>query len=492
MHLRDRIGDNFGTIAAGWLAVIVVSATTTTSAQQSSPPLTLTRVASGLSRTVYATAAPGDPSKLFVVEQGGRIKIVENGSVLATPFLDISSMVSSGNEQGLLGLTFDPNYQTNRKFYVDYTDLNGNTNIASYQVSASNSRVANTTQTPILSIAQPYANHNGGWLGFGPDNNLYIAMGDGGDSNDPGNRAQSLDSLLGKMLRINPNGADAFPADATRNYAIPASNPFVNKSGADEIWAYGLRNPWRNSFDSATGDLYIGDVGQGAREEIDYQAASSTGGENYGWRAWEGTQSTGLGGLNNTSPALFPIHEYGHTSGNIAVTGGYVYRGDAIEGLDGTYFFGDYGSGRVWSFRYDGTTKTEFQQRNGELVPNVGTLNRISSFGEGADGELYIVDLDGEIFKIGSRIFGDANNDRLVDGADYTVWADNFLKTGTSFDQGDFNRDGIVNGVDYVLWAGHFSPRLSASVVPEPSSLALFAAGLAGLAVAMLRAKSRG
>ena len=449
------------------------------------PPLTLTRVATGLSQPLYVTSAPGNPSRLFIVEKGGRIKVMQNGSVLATPFLDISSIVkTTGFEQGLLGLAFDPNYQTNKKFYVNYIDLIGNTNNSSYTVSA-NPNIANTARTPVLSYVQPYTNHNGGWIGFGPDGNLYIASGDGGDGNDPGNRAQDLNTFLGKMLRINPNGVDAFPADPDRNYGIPATNPFVGVAGADEIWSYGLRNPWRNSFDRSTGALYLGDVGQDAWEEIDYQPASSTGGENYGWRVYEGNHSTGLGGLNPPgSPVVFPIHEYVNDGVDRSVTGGYVYRGDTIENLPGTYVFGDFGSERIWSFRYDGVSKTEFRELTGELIPSLGSLDSIASFGEDALGELYVVDFDGDVFKIGSRIFGDATNDGKVNGADYTVWADHYFDTGVGFDLGDFNRDGIVDGADYTLWADRFeSAASSASAVPEPSSLALMAIALAGFAL---------
>lgn len=447
------------------------------------PPLTLTRVATGLSQPLYVTAAPGDTSRLFIVEKAGRIKVMQNGTVLGTPFLDMTSIVkSNGWEQGLLGLAFDPNYQTNKKFYVNYIDLLGNTNNSSYTVSA-NPNIANTTRTPVLSYVQPSANHNGGWIGFGPDGHLYISSGDGGGGNDPNNYAQSLNTFLGKMLRINPNGADAFPADPDRNYAIPASNPFVGVAGEDEIWSYGLRNPWRASFDRATGALYIGDVGQDAWEEIDYQPAASAGGQNYGWRVYEGNHATGLGGLNPPgSPVVFPIHEYVNDGVDRSVTGGYVYRGSTIENLPGTYLFGDYASQRIWSFRYDGVSKTEFRELTSELLPNIGSLDSIASFGEDASGELYVVDLDGDVFKIGSRIFGDATADGKVNGADYTVWADHYLETGVGFDLGDFNRDGTVDGGDYTLWADRFqSVSAMASAVPEPSSLALMATALCGL-----------
>ncbi|MCA9292291.1 MAG: PQQ-dependent sugar dehydrogenase [Phycisphaerales bacterium] len=380
-------------------------------ATEGATALTAERIVFGMSRPVLVTHAPGDTSRIFVVEQRsgtiGRIRIIELGTdtLLPTPFLEISP-VATGSEQGLLGLAFDPDYDTNGYFYVNYTDSSWNTRIVRYQVSAGDPNVANAASaTPVLSITQPDSNHNGGWLAFGPDGYLYIAQGDGGSGFDPwgsfGN-GQNTNVLLGKLLRIDPSGDD-FPGDATRNYAIPPDNPFVGVSGADEIWAYGLRNPWRNSFDRETGDLYIADVGQNVIEEIDFQPASSTGGENYGWRCMEGLDCTTLSGCTCNAPTLelpFQTYTHGGAPFRCSITGGYVYRGCAIPDLRGTYFYADYCSNQIWSLRYDGMTVTEFMDRSAELDTPAFTINSITSFGEDAFGEMYICDLGGEIYRI--------------------------------------------------------------------------------------------
>jgi hypothetical protein len=274
---------------------------------------------------------------------------------------------------------------------------------------------------PVLSIAQPQPNHNGGWIAFGPDGYLYVASGDGGggDDNDTGHTAGTgnaqdiTNNLLGKLLRLDVDGDD-FPADATRNYAIPADNPFAGVVGDDEIWAYGLRNPWRASFDRATGDLYIGDVGQSNREEIDVQPAASAGGENYGWRLREGTIATPTGGVGGTPPpgAIDPIYDYLHGNGPFlgnSVTGGYVYRGPAAS-LQGHYFFADFIDSRLWSLRWDGSDPSTFDGTNyteladhtadPDFAPDQGSLVNISSFGEDAAGNLYLVSLGGDVFRI--------------------------------------------------------------------------------------------
>ncbi len=365
--------------------------------------LNTVRVASGLSRPILATSPPGDADRLFIAEQHtGRIKILNlnTGVVNPTPFLDIDGL-STSNEQGLLGMAFHPDYATNGLFYVNFTDSGWTTNIRRYQVSAGDPDVADppSAQT-VLTYSQPGTNHNGGWLGFGPDDYLYISSGDGGLWD---NGQDITDKLLGKMLRLDVDGDD-FPADPNRNYAIPASNPLVGVTGDDEIWAYGLRNPWRASFDRATGDLYIADVGQNSREEIDVQPAASSGGENYGWRPREGTIGTRPPG------AIDPVYDYSHGSGptqGYSVTGGYVYRGP-IDELQGLYFFADYVTDRIWSFRFDGSDPNQFDGTNfveftdwtDLLVPDAGRINNISSFGEDALANLYIVDLGGEVFRI--------------------------------------------------------------------------------------------
>jgi len=360
--------------------------------------LTTIRVASGLALPVLVTSAPGDSDRIFIVEQNsGKILILLDGAVSSTPFLDISARVgSSGYEQGLLGMAFHPDYEINRFFYVDYTNQSGNTVIARYQTSDDPDIALFDSEQILLTINQPYTNHNGGMLAFGSDGYFYIGTGDGGSGFDPLNNAQTTTTMLGKMLRID--------VDAGTPYAIPPDNPFVSSPNVlDEIWAIGLRNPWRYSFDRETGDLYIGDVGQNQWEEIDFQSGASTGGENYGWRIFEGTHTTGLTGFSSVVPdTTWPILEYQHLSGACSVTGGYVYRGNDIPGLQGTYFFADFCNGQIWSFRYDGQTMTEYQERTDQLAPGGGLdLGSISSFGEDHSGELYLCDLNGgEIFKI--------------------------------------------------------------------------------------------
>lgn len=374
-------------------------------------PISAVRIATGLTRPVFVCSPPDDASRLFIVEQDGTIRILSGGSVLATPFLDISSLINSaGNEQGLLSMAFHPNYASNGHFFVDYTDLSGDTVVARYSVSA-NPDIANAGSALILlSVAQDFTNHNGGQLQFGPDGYLYVGMGDGGSGNDPNERAQDLTSLLGKMLRLD--------VDAVAPY-IPATNPFVGISGADEIWAYGLRNPWRFSFDRQTGDMYIADVGQNTWEEVDFQPAGSVGGENYGWDCREGAHClTSDVGCDCNDPTLIdPILEYSHTGGACSITGGYVYRGCAMPDLAGTYFYAEYCAAWIRSFRYDAINGvTEELDRTTELTPATGAISAIVSFGEDADGELYIVSLNGSVYKIvplggGGGVCGDGNVD---------------------------------------------------------------------------------
>jgi len=370
-------------------------------------PLTTTLVANGFAQPVYVTAPPGDQDRLFVVQQAGQIRIVKNGVILPTPFIDLSGPVLSGSERGLLGLAFHPNYASNGFFYVNYTrDTDGATVVARYQVSAGNPDVANAASATILLVqSQPFSNHNAGCIQFGPDGFLYVAMGDGGSGNDPQGNGQNVNTLLGAMLRIDvDNPAPMLP------YGLPPNNPFAGAvPGRDEIWAIGLRNPWRFSFDRLTGDMYIGDVGQNAREEIDFQsgadffAAPGSPVQNYGWRCMEGTLCTGLSGCACNGATLTPpIHTYVNQP-CYAVTGGYVYRGCAIPDLRGTYFFADYCSNQIWSFRYiPGTGTTQFTNRTAQLdPPGAISIASISSFGEDACGEILIVDRNGgEIFKI--------------------------------------------------------------------------------------------
>ena len=433
-------------------------------------PLTTVRVAAGLARPVFATHAPGDYTRLFIVEQfTGEIEIlnIRTGQMNPVPFLDLTGVVSSsGNERGLLGLAFHPDYQDNGYFYVNYTASSGGaTVIARYTVTANPDVADPGSAQTVLMFSQPFSNHNGGWIGFGPDDGfLYISTGDGGSAGDPGGRAQDItDQLLGKMLRLDINGDD-FPADPNRNYAIPAANPFVGVNGDDEIWSYGLRNPWRCSFDRDTGDLYIADVGQGAWEEIDFQAAGSEGGENYGWRCYEGNHPFNTGGCAPGNTMVFPIHEYAH---NVApfpcsVTGGYVYRGCDIPSLRGRYFFADYCSSQIWSFTFDGNTVGELTERSAELTPGGGlSISSISAFGEDARGALYICDLfGGEVFKIVPQTPTVSPADITCDGV---VDVGDLLTLLGAWDPcdgcpADLNGDGIVDVQDLLLLLSAWGP----------------------------------
>lgn len=355
-------------------------------------------VASGFDKPLFVTAPPGDASRLLVLEQEtGRVMLIKNGTRVATPFLDIGTLVSSdGGERGLLGMAFHPDYTLNRFVYVSYIDKNGDSMIERYKVRKDLDRAKKKSRSTVLKLAQPFSNHNGGMIAFSPkDKYLYVGFGDGGSANDPSNNAQDLGILLGKFLRIDVN--------VRNRYVIPQTNPFVSDTGArGEIWSYGWRNPWRWSFDRKTGDLYAGDVGQDAVEEIDFQPGNSKGGENYGWKVAEGFACRGGGGsCGDDAGYTPPIVDYTHFEGT-AVIGGYVYRGKAIPELAGTYFFADYTRGRIWSLRFDGTTVSEFTERTAELnPPGSARINKPSSFGEDSKGELYIVDHDdGEIYKI--------------------------------------------------------------------------------------------
>lgn len=364
-------------------------------------PLTTVRIMTGLSSPLYVCAAPGDATRLFVVQQGGLIRIYQfsTQSVLPTPFLDLTGLTVAGGERGLLGMAFDPNYNANGYFYVNYTNLSGHTVIARYTRSGGNPNVADPGSALVLkTINQDFSNHNGGCLQFGPDGMLYVGMGDGGSSNDPFNRAQDPGTLLGKMLRLDVNN----PPDY-----IPADNPFVGAGNPlDEIWALGLRNPWRFSFDRLAGDLYIADVGQGAREEINFEAVGSAGGLNYGWDCKEGTicspGNNGGYGCACADPLLVdPILDYTHAAGACSIIGGYVYRGCTMPDLSGTYFYADLCADFIRSFRYAGDgLVTDQQDRTAELTPTTGPITSIASFGQDANGELYIVSLAGHVYKI--------------------------------------------------------------------------------------------
>ncbi|MFT5285228.1 MAG: glucose/arabinose dehydrogenase [Planctomycetota bacterium] len=370
-------------------------------------PLTVELIADGFNSPVLVLSPPDD-DRLFVVDKPGQIWIIENGVVLPTPFLDIGPLVkapSANSEQGLLSMAFDPDYANNGQFFVYFTGFDGpagNGKLSRYTVSAGDPNVADSGSLCVVfaNMFQPFTNHNGGHLAFGPDGMLYLSTGDGGSGNDPACRAQNPEEQLGKMLRI-----DVDPASC--GFTLPPDNPFTGMGGLSaRVWHNGLRNPWRFSFDRVTGDMYIGDVGQDAREEISF-APAGVGGLNFGWRVMEGNRCNGIGSCPVGTPPCNdpgftpPIHEYNHPTFSVcSVTGGYNYRGCAIPDLQGTYFFTDVCAGKIWSFRYDGVNKTDFIDRTAELAPLVGSLNFIVSFGEDRYGEMYMVELNGEIWKI--------------------------------------------------------------------------------------------
>ncbi|MBI3818551.1 MAG: PQQ-dependent sugar dehydrogenase [Planctomycetes bacterium] len=367
---------------------------------QSPPPTKVEIVASGLSQPIGLFAPPNDPSRLFVIEKYGFIRVVKNGVLLNTPFLDISANLAMSSEQGLLGMAFHPRYVQNGYFFVYYTDVaNGDVVVARYQVSGNPDIADPASGVVFMQFTHPFGNHNGGALAFSPiDHYLYIASGDGGSGGDPFNYAQNLGSPLGKLLRIDVNSQDA-----GLMYHIPTSNPFFGMPGAvGEIYAYGLRNPWRIAFDRLTADLYIADVGQGVVEELDFIAAESQGGQNFGWNCMEGDICSNYGttpGCICGDPSLVaPIHVYNHNEG-CAVIGGFVYRGSIVPELLGSYIFLDICSTNIWALQFDGTQVTGVQNVLLQMLPPSGS-HTIASMGEDANGELYFAYMSGEIGKI--------------------------------------------------------------------------------------------
>ncbi len=347
-------------------------------------------VADGFDSPLGLISANDGSGRQFAVEQSGKIWIIKDGEVSFDPFLDIGTLIPQTvfqggyTEQGLLGLAFHPQYKDNGVFFIDYIDTNGNTVVARYQVSSDPEKADPNSARVVITVNQPYPDHNGGNIAFGPDGYLYIALGDGGNPDDPLRNGQNMDTLLAKILRIDINATP---------YKVPADNPFVNVSGVKpETWASGLRNPWRFSFDKQTGDLYIGDVGQWAYEEIDFQPAGQ-GGQNYGWSAYQGMHPH----IKQTIPVdesklTLPVLEYAHTEG-CSVTGGYVYRGTALPAMNGIYLYGDYCNGRVWAANRlaDGTWQSYLWMQTGYVI---------SSFGQDESGELYVVDYKGAFYKL--------------------------------------------------------------------------------------------
>jgi glucose/arabinose dehydrogenase len=452
--------------SVGWLLLAFLLASPVTVFAQGKTPtdtISLTRVAAGLNRPVFVTAAPGDRSRIFVVEKPGRIRIVtvQSGvyTLLPTPFLNISSLVSTGNEQGLLSLAFHPSYASNGYFFVYYTNTSGNIVVARYSVSAADPNLANPASAfVVFTQSHPVnTNHNGGQLQFGPDGYLYLGLGDGGGGGDQPDNAQNTGILLGKMLRIDVNGGSP--------YAIPPTNPFVGPGNPlDEIWAIGVRNPWRFSFDRLRGDLWIGDVGQGAWEEVDLELANGPGGKNWGWRCKEGTHVYDTSGNcpSNLSVLDDPIYEYPHNPDGCAITGGYVYRGSPNSSYFGRYVFADYcnPSNQLWMLAPSGGggwVRTGYT-----IVPPAGlTLSLPSSFGQDAIGDLYVTDdssSNGEVFKINLRPTTcvaanyDVNGDGSVTVLDILLVAGDWYRTDYIPDL-DVNCDAVVDIVDVQLVA---------------------------------------
>jgi glucose/arabinose dehydrogenase len=423
-------GDDTSNTLAGTAGNDLIYGFNPNGAQSQASSIAATRVAFGFSQPLFVGAPPGDTGRLFIVEKTGQIKILDlaSGQVMASPFLDVSNQILTDGERGLLGLAFDPDFASNGLFYVNLINTSGDTEIRRYHTSANPNVADPASVTPIITIDQPsFSNHKGGWLGFGPDGYLYAALGDGGSGGDPLGSGQNINSLLGKMLRLDVH-SDGFPGDSTRNYAVPADNPFVGSPGADEIFAFGLRNPWRPSFDRALGDFYIADVGQDQWEEIDIGQI----GANYGWNTFEGPVLYPGGGPLTGGSAVPPIYSYNHSVGH-SITGGYVYRGEG-EALQGQYFFADFVQGKVFTLRLDGGAWVA-TERTSQIATNVGAINNPSSFGEDGRGNLYLVDFDGEIFKLtpmvasadqadvlrglggNDMLFGGSGNDTLDGGA---------------------------------------------------------------------------
>ena len=351
------------------------------------PALTARLVVSGLRNPLDLQSVPGDDERLYLVEQDGRIRIVRSGQLVAAAFLDVSGRISSGGERGLLGLAFHPQFATNRRFFVNYTNPRGDTHIAEFRATSADAADP-ASERILLTVGQPFANHNGGGLAFDNSGRLLIALGDGGSGGDPQNNGQRLDTLLGKLARIDVDGAAP--------YGLPADNPFLATAGArGEIWAFGLRNPFKIAVDRPTGDLYIGDVGQNRIEEIDVGLAARRGGENYGWRLTEGTQCFNPASGCDRSGLTLPVYEYGHSEG-CSVTGGVVYRGCRVPALAGTYFFGDFCSGLVRSFRLANGQATDVR----DWTSGTRGVSAPASFGLDAAGEVYIVDYDGELYRL--------------------------------------------------------------------------------------------
>jgi len=375
--------------ALGLLSLLALAGCRSDTTSSGGAGLKLQQVANGLDFPLYLTAPPGDNTRLFVVEKTGRIRIVKDGNVVTTPFLDLHTKVSNGSEQGLLGLAFPADYAANPRFVVNYTSTSGDTRVSQFRVSA-NPDVADAASEQVLfAIAQPFSNHNGGMVTFGPDGKLYIGMGDGGSGGDPNGNGQNRNTLLAKLLRVD--------VSVSGQVSIPGDNPFAGQSGVrQEIWAYGLRNPWRFSFDRQTHDLYIADVGQNAHEEIDVATSASQFGKglDYGWNRMEGLACYSPASGCDQSGLTLPVLDYDHSNG-CSVTGGYVYRGTAAPAAVGLYFYADYCEGWIRSFRLSNGSATDRRD-----WPSLRPGGQITSFGEDGRGELYVMISSGKVFRI--------------------------------------------------------------------------------------------
>lgn len=412
-----------------------------------STPLSTRLIQNGLPQVAGVYAPDGDFERIFFLQTQGIIRVYDiiEGQLLPVPFLNINSLVSGngGNdERGMLGLAFHPDYMTNGHFFVHYTNNSGATTIARYTVSASNPNVADPSSAQVfLTQSQPFSNHNGGAIHFGPnDGYLYIGLGDGGAGDDPQGNGQNINTLLGKMLRI-----DVDTAAPPLQYSIPPDNPFAVTTGRDEIWAYGLRNPWQWSFDRENGDMYIGDVGQNQIEEIDVYLATAPGGANFGWRCMEGNNCYLSGCTCNSAALTDPIHTYNHSQG-FSVSGGYVYRGCAMPDMQGIYFFADFGTSQIWSLVYTGqptppSPALPVTNRTGELnPPGTASISNISAFGQDAYGEIYICEyFGGEVYKIVP-----ANIETLDCDGNYIV-DDCQISAGTFV---DCNTNGVIDACE--------------------------------------------
>ncbi|MCA9230505.1 MAG: PQQ-dependent sugar dehydrogenase [Planctomycetales bacterium] len=461
------------------------------------------RVATGLEIPVFATYAPGDPTRLFIVEQRtgadsdtGRIQILDltTGTLNVTPFLTVPGLDNASEEQGLLGLAFHPDYQNNGFFYLTESYI-GHTDIVRYQATSPDTASTGNAQT-ILTYSQPHDCHNGNWIGFGPDGMLYHTSGDGGSQHDGFGNAQNKTTLNGSVVRIDVGAdglADDFPTDPNRNYAIPASNPFVGEGGGvrEELWSIGLRNPWRASFDRLTGDFYIGDTSQDTLELINFQHAGAAGGQNYGWPLREGTIATPTGGVGGPKPpgAIDPIYEYlhtnktgtigsatalGHNQGNSTI-GGYVYRGPN-NAMQSNYFFADFVSQHIWSIEFDGTadpldfdgtqTGSSYIDWKSRIVPDAGSIGFISSFGEDYEGNLYVVDyVGGEVFRLEPNFYdADFDLDGDVDADNFADWENAFGESSGA----DADADGDSDGLDFLSWQRLFGSQPPPLPDPDP------------------------